>query len=100
MELVLENKYLYLSKSKISRFPVKISLFSSSSTSFSTSPKKIKPFEDIYLLAVNRYGLIPNETVFIDDNLDNINTAIRLDFKTIHLVDPYQIKSEIYKYLN
>ena len=65
-----------------------------------TIKKKIKPFEDIYLIAVNRYELIPNDTVFIDDNLDNIKTAITLDFKTIHLVDPHQIKSEIYKYLN
>ena len=62
--------------------------------------KTIKPFEDIYLIAVNRYELTPNDTVFIDDNLENIKTAIRLGFKTIHLVDPYQIKNEIYKYLN
>ena len=61
--------------------------------------KTIKPFEDIYLIAVNRYELTPNDTVFIDDNLENIKTAIRLDFKTIHLVYPHQIKNEIYKYL-
>ena len=45
MDLVLVNKYLYLPKSKISKFPVKIILFSSRSTSFSISPIKIKPFE-------------------------------------------------------
>ena len=59
-----------------------------------------KPLEGIFLIAIDRYKLIPNETIFIDDNLENIQTAIRLGFKTIHLVDPYQIKSEIYKYLN
>ena len=62
--------------------------------------KTIKPFEGIYLIAINRYELTPNDTVFIDDNLENIKTAIRLGFKTIHLEDPYQIKNEIYKYLN
>jgi len=62
--------------------------------------KTIKPFEDIYLIAINRYELTTNDTVFIDDNLENIKTAIRLGFKTIHLVDPHQIKNEIYKYLN
>ena len=44
--------------------------------------KKIKPFEDIYLLAVNRYELIPNETVFIDDKLENIEAAQNLEFNT------------------
>jgi len=62
--------------------------------------KKIKPNKDIYLIAIKRYMLNPNETVFIDDNFDNIKTAIQLGFKTIHLVDPNQIKKEIYKYLN
>ena len=62
--------------------------------------KTIKPFEGIYLIAVNRYELTPNDTVFIDDNLENIKTATRLGFKTIYLVDPHQIKNEIYKYLN
>ena len=62
--------------------------------------KIIKPLEGIYLIAINRYELTPEDTVFIDDNLENIKTAIRLGFKTIHLVDPHQIKNEIYKYLN
>ena len=62
--------------------------------------KIIKPFEGIYLIAINRYELIPSDTIFVDDNLENIKTAIQLGFKTIHLVDPYQIKNEIYKYLN
>ena len=62
--------------------------------------KIIKPLEGIFLIAIDRYKLIPSETIFIDDKLENIQTAIRLGFKTIHLVDPYQIKSEIYKYLN
>ena len=44
--------------------------------------------------------LFPENTVFIDDNLDNINTAIELNFKTIHLVDPDLIKQKIRKYLN
>ena len=60
---------------------------------------KIKPNKDIYLIAIKRYKLNPTETVFIDDNFDNIKTANQLGFKTIHLVDPNQIKKEIYKYL-
>ena len=62
--------------------------------------KIIKPLEVIYLLAIDRYELTPSDTIFIDDKLENIKTAKHLGFKTIHLVDPYQIKKEIYKYLN
>ena len=59
-----------------------------------------KPLEDIYLIAINRYKLTPSETIFIDDTLENIHTAKRLGFKTIHLVNPFQIKNEIYKFLD
>ena len=62
--------------------------------------KLIKPHEGIYRLAMERYNLVPAKTVFIDDKLDNIKAAIKLRFKTIHLVEPSQIQKEIYKYLN
>ena len=61
--------------------------------------KMIKPNQEIYQLAVDRFKLIPNESVFIDDKLENINTAKNLGFKTIHLVDPSIIEKEINKYL-
>ena len=57
----------------------------------------IKPDKRIYQIAIDRYDLIPSETVFIDDNLDNINTAIKLGFNTIHLIDTNEIKKEINK---
>ena len=57
----------------------------------------IKPDKRIYQIAIDRYDLIPSETVFIDDNLDNINTAIKLGFNTIHLIDTNKIKKEINK---
>ena len=62
--------------------------------------KTIKPFEDIYRIAVNRYELTPNDTVFIDDNLENILVAKTLNFKTIHLVDPNLINEELIKFIN
>ena len=43
--------------------------------------------------------LIPNETVFIDDKIENINMANNLNFQTIHLTNPNDIKFEINKYL-
>ena len=60
--------------------------------------KVTKPDERIYQIAIDRYDLTPSDTVFIDDNLDNINAAVKLGFNTIHLIDPYQIKNQINKY--
>ena len=62
--------------------------------------KLIKPDRAIYELAVNRFNLITNETVFIDDKLANINTALTLGFKTIHLIIPEKINEEINKFLS
>ena len=48
----------------------------------------IKPDPAIYELAISRFDLIPKETLFIDDRLDNIEAAQKLNFQTIHLTDP------------
>ena len=62
--------------------------------------KIVKPNSEIYELAINRFNLIPNESVFIDDNLDNINAAKDLGFKTIHLINPLEIKLKIEQFLD
>jgi len=57
--------------------------------------KLVKPDEEIYKLAIKRFALIPEETIFIDDRIENINSAKLLGFKTIHLIDPKKIKEKI-----
>ena len=52
----------------------------------------IKPDPAIYELAISRFDLIPQETLFIDDRLDNIEAAQKLNFQTIHLTDPSLIQ--------
>jgi HAD superfamily hydrolase (TIGR01509 family) len=37
--------------------------------------KVIKPKPGIYNILLNRYNLVPSESVFIDDNLNNIKGA-------------------------
>ena len=59
----------------------------------------MKPDVAIYELAISRFNLIPQETVFIDDKLENIEAAKKLNLKTIHLVDPNIIELEIDKFL-
>ena len=61
--------------------------------------KLMKPDAAIYELAISRFNLIPQETVFIDDKLENIEAAKKLNLKTIHLVDPNIIELEIDKFL-
>ena len=36
---------------------------------------KVKPFVSIYTTLLERYNLIPSESVFIDDNQNNITTS-------------------------
>ena len=62
--------------------------------------KLIKPNLDIYQLAIERFDLDPHKCVFIDDKLENIETAKKLSFHTIHLTNPKTISAEIKKYLN
>ena len=61
--------------------------------------KLMKPDTAIYKLAINRFNLIPNKTIFIDDKLENILAAKNLDLNTIHLVDPNRIELEIDRFL-
>ena len=61
--------------------------------------KLMKPDAAIYELAIKRFNLIPKETVFIDDKIENINAARVLDLNIIHLVNPTNIESEINKFL-
>ena len=61
--------------------------------------KLVKPNQEIYKLAISRFNLIPNETVFIDDRKENIEAAKMLNFLTIHLTNPEIINQEINKFL-
>lgn len=39
---------------------------------------KIKPHEDIYKTLIEKYNLIPSESLFIDDNKANVDTANKI----------------------
>ena len=60
----------------------------------------IKPDPAIYELAISRFDLVPQETLFIDDRLDNIQAAQNLNFQTIHLTDPSLIQELIDAYIS
>lgn len=50
----------------------------------SSREKVCKPDPAIFALLIKRYGLIPKDTLFIDDSLPNVQAAAALGFKTWH----------------
>ncbi|HOJ88479.1 MAG TPA: HAD family phosphatase [Pseudothermotoga sp.] len=61
----------------------------------SSHVNQIKPAEDIFRTLINRYSVVPERAVFIDDKYENIQTAKRLSFNTIHLTDHKQLRNEL-----
>ena len=52
--------------------------------------KTRKPFKDIYEKLIRRFSIIPAESIYIDDNLRNLDPAKALGFHTVHFQDPAQ----------
>lgn len=57
--------------------------------------KKIKPEEEIYQLLLERYALIAEECVFLDDREENIEAAKKLGFQVIHFQNYENAKREL-----
>lgn len=57
--------------------------------------KLVKPDAAIYRLLTERYGLNPQETLFVDDLEQNIEAAATLGFHTVHFADRAQGYAEI-----
>ena len=60
----------------------------------------IKPEPEIYKLLLNRYNLIPEETLFIDDLHDNVIAAQKEGIQTVHFADKEKGYNEITSLLN
>ncbi|MDQ2180705.1 HAD family phosphatase [Marinifilum sp. D714] len=60
--------------------------------------KIVKPDEEIFNLLLERYGLKAEESIFIDDNKDNIKAANKLGFITIHLKEGIDLIHELRKF--
>ena len=55
----------------------------------------IKPDPKLYQVLLNRYRLKTNETLFIDDNIHNIETAQEMGFHTIHFTENMDLEKEV-----
>jgi 2-haloacid dehalogenase len=57
--------------------------------------KTRKPHKEIYDIIISRFNLEPSTTLFIDDNIRNINAANELGINTIHFQNPNQFKTAL-----
>jgi 2-haloacid dehalogenase len=57
--------------------------------------KLIKPDKKIFELMLERYHLEAKNSVFIDDNINNIQAAKEIGFVTIHVLEKTDLKSEL-----
>jgi 2-haloacid dehalogenase len=58
--------------------------------------KLVKPDEQIFRLILERYHLDPKNTLFIDDNRNNIDTAKGMGFSTIHVTEQTDLRQELH----
>ncbi|MGB8192190.1 MAG: HAD family phosphatase, partial [Chitinophagaceae bacterium] len=59
--------------------------------------KTRKPFPQIYQLLIDRFGINPSTSIYIDDNARNLEPAQQLGFHTIHFKSPEQLREELNK---
>jgi 2-haloacid dehalogenase len=54
----------------------------------------IKPDPALYRLALDRFGLRPEQAVFVDDSLPNVESAAALGIHAIHFVDADALRED------
>lgn len=59
--------------------------------------KIIKPDPEIFNILLKRFQITARESVFIDDNINNIKAAEKLGFLTIHINNNMNLKTELGK---
>ena len=57
--------------------------------------KLIKPDPKLYQILLERYNLKAEESLFIDDNIHNIEVAQTMGFQTIHFTEGMNLKKEV-----
>jgi len=54
-----------------------------------------KPYSKIYEITLNRFGLEPEQCLFIDDSLENVEGARKMGINGIHFETPSQLKQAL-----
>lgn len=56
-----------------------------------------KPYQEVYKLILTKMDANPKESLFIDDSLENINSARKLGINTVQFKDAHQLRNELQK---
>lgn len=56
--------------------------------------KMVKPDSKIYHLLLERYSLDANHSLFIDDSIENVQTALQMGFHALHYHDGMSLEDE------
>ena len=64
----------------------------------SGTEKTRKPFDDIYQLILSRYNIESSKALFIDDNLDNVNGAIKNGINAVQYTGETPLKNLLSTY--
>jgi putative hydrolase of the HAD superfamily len=62
---------------------------------YSCRVHQVKPERDIYLTLLDKYCLIPEETVFIDDSLINLPEPSCIGIKTLHFKEVSECRKKL-----
>jgi len=57
--------------------------------------KAIKPDPEIYQILIHKFQIIPGESVFIDDRIENVEGAQEMGIRSILFTSPKQAKTEL-----
>lgn len=57
--------------------------------------KTRKPFPEFYHILLNRYQVDPAKALFIDDNIHNVDAAVKLGIETIHFQHPPGLRDQL-----
>jgi 2-haloacid dehalogenase len=61
----------------------------------SGTEKTRKPFEEIYQITLDRFQIKAENSLFIDDNSQNIKGAQNIGIQTVHFKNPNQLKKDL-----
>ena len=92
---ILSNYHLSAYQSVTKRFDF-FSCFDGGVISY--MEKLLKPERDIYYKLIEKYGIEPSKSVFIDDSAENIESAEQIGFETILFADPADLRKRLIKY--
>ncbi|HCI28653.1 MAG TPA: HAD family phosphatase [Fervidobacterium sp.] len=55
----------------------------------------VKPEREIFMLLINKFNLKPAESLYIDDNINNVKVAEEFGFLTIHLANYTKLREKL-----